>query len=184
MGYRLTKIYTRTGDEGYTTLGENRLSKDDLLIEALGTIDELNSALGMIFAFQIKTPDIADALTQVQNDLFDMGGELHLPQRLVITEDKVILLEQILDAWNSKLPPLKEFILPRGNPKSAAAHLARTICRRAERALVRFHRQVTLANPQMLRYLNRLSDLLFVAARLLALETHETETMWDHERLK
>lgn len=184
MGYRLTKIYTRKGDQGYTSLGEKQYSKDDLLIELLGTIDELNSAIGMIFAFQIKNPTIHTCLSRTQNDLFDMGGELHVPLKQAITQEKVIYLEKELDTWNTTLPPLKEFILPRGNAKAAAAHLARTICRRAERAMVRLHRQTPLNNPEMLRYLNRLSDLLFVAARMLALETHEPEILWDHERGK
>jgi cob(I)alamin adenosyltransferase len=181
---RLTKIYTRKGDEGYTTLGDNRVSKDDLLVEAVGTIDELNSVIGWVLSLQIKNNDIVNGLTQVQNDLFDMGGELHLPIHKVITAEKVTHLEQLLDAWNSTLPPLKEFLLPRGNIKSAASHVARTVCRRAERCLVRLHRQVTLNNTEMLRYLNRLSDLLFVVARMLGNETDEKEILWDHERKK
>lgn len=184
MGYRLTKIYTRKGDAGYTTLGENRVSKDDVLIEALGTLDELNSSIGLIFAFQIKVPEIEKCLTKVQNDLFDMGGELHLPHHQAITSEKVSYLETELDNLNSQLPPLKEFVLPRGNGTAAASHLARTICRRAERCLVRLHRQVPLANPELLRYLNRLSDLLFVIARTLARETAETEALWEHDRKK
>lgn len=181
MTYRLTKIYTRKGDEGYTTLGDKPVSKDDLLIEALGTIDELNSVIGLIISQQIQSKDIENCLTQVQNDLFDMGAELHIPERVAITAEKVTTLEQMLDTWNATLPPLKEFLLPRGNPKSAAAHLARTVCRRAERCLVRLHRQVALNNREMLRYLNRLSDLLFVISRMLARESGEKEKMWEHE---
>lgn len=182
MPYRLTKIYTRKGDEGYTSLNNQRLSKDDDLIEALGTIDELNSVIGLIIAYDIQQQDIKTGLTHIQNDLFDMGGELHLPEKMVITTDKVKQLEHLLDAWNKTLPPLKEFVLPRGNPKSAVSHIARAVCRRAERCLVRLHRQTPLKNPVMLRYLNRLSDLLFVIARMLAKETQETEVLWDHER--
>jgi cob(I)alamin adenosyltransferase len=182
MPYRLTKIYTRKGDEGYTTLGDNRLSKDDLLIEALGTIDELNSVMGFVISLQIKNKKIEDCLTQIQHHLFDMGGELHLPERIAITADKVSYLENKLDKWNATLPPLKEFLLPRGNSKSAASHMARTVCRRAERCVVRLHRQIALNNPEILCYLNRLSDLLFVIARILALETAEKEIVWDHER--
>lgn len=184
MPYRLTKIYTRKGDEGYTTLGDKRISKDDLLLEALGTIDELNSMLGLIIAQKIKNKNIKKQLTQIQNELFDLGGELHLPEHVAINKDHVTNLEHMLDEWNSTLPPLKEFLLPRGNPKSAAAHVARTVCRRAERALVRLHRQVPLQNIELLRYLNRLSDVLFVAARMLARESDEEELMWEHEREK
>ncbi|VVC75279.1 Cob(I)yrinic acid a,c-diamide adenosyltransferase [Aquicella siphonis] len=181
MPYRLTKIYTRKGDEGYTTLGDKPLPKDDLLIEALGTVDELNSVIGFIVSLQIRDKAVETVLTQIQNDLFDLGGELHLPQRAAITAEKVTRLEETLDAWNQTLPPLKEFILPRGTPPSAACHVARTVCRRAERSMVRLHRQVTLENPQILRYLNRLSDLLFVTARRLASENSETELQWQHD---
>lgn len=182
MSYRLTKIYTRKGDEGYTTLGDESLPKDDLLIEALGTIDELNSVIGFIVSLQIHDKAVENVLTQIQNDLFDMGGELHLPTHPAITPEKIIYLETTLDAWNQALPPLKEFILPRGNPQSAACHVARTVCRRAERRMVRLHRQVALENPQILRYLNRLSDLLFVTARKLARESSDTELQWHHDK--
>lgn len=184
MPYRLTTIYTRTGDEGYTTLGRNRLSKDDLLIEVLGTLDELNAHIGLICAHSIKTETVMRCLQQVQNDLFDLGGELHAPQYCKITPEKTAHLEQTLDAWNATLPPLKEFILPGGNLKSASAHVARTVCRRTERCLVRLHRQVPLHNLEMLRYINRLSDLLFVASRILALESQAEEILWEHERGK
>lgn len=181
MPYRLTKIYTRTGDKGYTTLGDKQLPKDDALIEALGTIDELNSTIGFIVSLQIQTPDIEPCLTQIQNDLFDMGGELYLPERITITPEKIAYLETRLDQWNATLPPLKEFLLPRGNTKSAASHIARTVCRRAERTLVRLHRQTPLGNTEMLRYLNRLSDLLFVLARMLAKEDKTEEKLWEHK---
>jgi cob(I)alamin adenosyltransferase len=182
MPYRLTKLYTRKGDTGYTSLGDNHISKDDLLIEALGTIDELNSVIGFIISLQIKDKEIEQCLTHIQNDLFDMGGELHLPERITITAEKVTQLEKFLDNWNKSLPPLKEFLLPRGNPKSAASHVARTVCRRTERCMVRLHRQVALNNPEMLRYLNRLSDLLFVIARMLAQESGEKELLWEHTK--
>lgn len=182
MPYRLTKIYTRQGDEGYTRLGDKKISKDDLLVEALGTIDELNSAIGVIISQRIQTQEIESELTRIQNDLFDMGGELHLPDRVVITPEKITHLEQVLDKWNDTLPPLTEFVLPRGNSKTAFSHLARTICRRAERCLVKLHRQVPLNNAEMLRYLNRLSDLLFVIARVLAKESNEKELLWEQDR--
>ncbi len=182
MPYRLTKIYTRQGDEGYTTLADNRISKDDLLIEALGTIDELNSAIGLIISLKINDEKVEAFLTEIQHELFDLGGELHTPEHITITPDKIAYLERTLDSWNQTLPPLKEFVLPRGNPQTAATHLARTICRRAERCLVRSHRQVALGNPDILKYLNRLSDVLFVTARVLAREGKEKEVLWEHER--
>lgn len=182
MPNRLTKIYTRKGDEGYTMLGDKRLSKDDLLVEAIGTIDELNSVIGVVISQHIHDPNIEKEFTRIQNELFDLGGELHLPKYSVISAEHVTRLENILDAWNSTLPPLKEFLLPRGNPKASVCHVARTVCRRAERCIVRLHRQVPLENPEILRYLNRLSDVLFVASRMLARETAEKELMWDHEK--
>lgn len=182
MSYRLSKIYTRKGDSGYTTLGDKPISKDDFLVEAVGTVDELNSHIGMITAFNIQHSDIEACLTHIQHDLFDLGGELHLPQHIAITADKTTRLEELLDQYNATLPPLKEFLLPRGNPAAAACHIARTVCRRAERSLVRLHRQVALSNPEIIRYINRLSDLLFVIARLLAKEGNVNEQLWDHEK--
>lgn len=182
MANRLTKIFTRTGDEGYTSLGDVRLSKDDLLIEALGNIDELNSAIGFIIAMRPQNEAVENYLTQIQQDLFDFGAEMHIPERVMITPEKVLWLETTLQTFNKTLPPLKEFLLPRGNPASSAAHLARTTCRRAERSLVRLHRQVTLANLEMLRYINRLSDLMFVTARILAKVSREEELMWEKDR--
>ena len=181
MTYRLTKIYTRTGDDGYTSLGGNRISKDDLLVETLGTIDELNSMLGWVTSHTIQNIDVKTALKKIQNKLFDMGGELHAPEKKAIHADDITLLENWLDAWNSHLPPLKDFVLPGGNSASAACHVARTVCRRAERAVVRLHRQVMLQNTEILRYLNRLSDLLFVISRVLAKESNEKEILWEHE---
>jgi len=119
MPYRLTKIYTRKGDEGYTHLGKKRLSKDDVLIEAIGTIDELNSVIGLIVSFPIQDEKMIACITQIQNDLFDLGGELYLPEHPAITADKVTQIEHFLDDWNKTLPPLKEFLLPRGNPPTA-----------------------------------------------------------------
>ncbi len=182
MPNRLTKIVTRTGDDGYTTLSDVRHSKDDLVIEALGNIDELNSSIGFILAMHPNNEEVENYLTQIQQDLFDFGAEMHVPERIAITPEKVLWLENVLKAGNSTLPPLKEFLLPRGNPASAATHLARTICRRTERSFVRLHRQITLSNPEMLRYLNRLSDLLFVTSRLLAKVSAEEEVMWEKDK--
>jgi cob(I)alamin adenosyltransferase len=178
---RLTKIYTRKGDQGFTSLRNQSVAKDDSLIEAVGTLDELNATLGLILASPDIPSEINAVLTKVQNDLFDMGGELHLPERIAITATNVTWLEQRLDNWNDALPPLQEFILPRGNMGAVSAHLARTICRRAERNMVHLHRQTPLSNLEILRYLNRLSDLLFVIARVLARTTNTHEKMWEHE---
>ena len=182
MPDRLTKIYTRKGDTGYTTFGDKPISKDDLLIEAIGTIDELNSAIGLVAALHCKDKEVDACLTRIQNDLFNLGGELHSPEHITITAEKVTELEHQLDNWNKTLPPLKEFLLPRGNQLSAACHLARTICRRAERCIVRLHRQIPLNNPDMLRYLNRLSDVLFVASRILARETAGARNHVEHDK--
>lgn len=179
MSNRLTKIYTRQGDAGYTTFRNQRLSKDDALIETLGTLDELNAAIGWITTLGSKNVTVTHCLHQIQQNLFNLGGELHTPQHIIITAEKVKELEQQLDEWNETLPPLKEFILPGGNPLSAACHIARTVCRRAERCLVRLHRQAPINNTEMLRYLNRLSDLLFVMSRILARETNEKELLWE-----
>ncbi len=182
MPYRLTKIYTRKGDEGYTTLGDNRLSKDDLLVEAVGSLDELNSSLGFVLSQGINNPSIVIFLTRVQHELFDMGGELHRPETMATTAEKVTALEQQLDQWNENLAPLTEFLLPRGDAATAACHLTRTICRRAERTMVHLHRQIPLQNTQIIRYLNRLSDVLFVAARVLLHESKGKEVLWEHEQ--
>lgn len=183
MPYRVTKVYTRKGDDGYTTLGDHRIPKDDLLVEAIGTLDELNSCIGVILALQPEA-EITSALTRIQNELFDMGGELHMPEYKKINQEHIVWLEQQIDAWNANLPPLKEFVLPNGNPLAASTHVARTVCRRAERNLVKLHRQIALENTSLLKYLNRLSDLLFVVARVLARSTNPNEQLWEHERKK
>jgi len=182
MKYRLSKIYTRKGDEGYTSLADQRLSKDDLLVEAVGNLDELNAAIGLVLAMGVPNASIAGCLYQIQNDLFDMGGELHFPDNRKIAAEKITWLENQLDTWNKDLPPLTEFILPGGTNASAACHLARTVCRRTERSLVRLHRQISLHNMEMLRYLNRLSDLLFVISRVMMKIENKQETLWEHDR--
>ena len=184
MPYRLTKIYTRTGDEGSTTLRDQRLPKDDILVEALGTIDELNSSVGLITALGVTNKEIAACLTQIQHQLFDIGGELHCPQYIKITSICVEFLESIIDKWNATLTPLTEFVLPQGHVTCVAAHFARTVCRRAERRLVTLNREVPLNNPEILRYINRLSDFLFVLARILTHEHTEKEILWNHVRAK
>jgi cob(I)alamin adenosyltransferase len=178
---RLTKIVTKKGDSGFTTLGDNLISKDDILVEVVGTIDELNSAIGLVVVSNFNDSEIKKALLHIQNDLFDFGGELHLPQHQAITPEKTQWLEEKITTWNDTLPTLKEFVIPGGNPAAAACHLARAICRRAERCVVKLHRQESLNNTEMLRYLNRLSDALFVISRLLARATDKNEKMWEHE---
>lgn len=179
MGYRLSKIYTRTGDDGKTQVEPGkRILKNHLRIEALGTLDELNCVMGIIQGFSSDN-DINQLFTEIQHDLFNLGGELCPPHHRVIVKEKTEHLENKIDEWNESLPPLKEFILPRGNLATTHCHLARAVCRRAERVLVALD-QVEKVLPESLRYLNRLSDLLFVAARILAKD--EKEILWDHQR--
>jgi cob(I)alamin adenosyltransferase len=178
MGHRLSKITTRTGDDGTTGLGDgSRLRKDDLRIEAIGTVDELNSLLGLLVAESPPDP-VRQLLLRVQHDLFDLGGELSVPGRRVMDESPLLRLEQELEAMNSNLSPLKEFILPGGSRAAAVAHVARTVCRRAERCLVRISPESGV-NPDAIRYLNRLSDLLFVLARELNRQSGTPDTLWQ-----
>ncbi|MBT8136227.1 MAG: cob(I)yrinic acid a,c-diamide adenosyltransferase [Gammaproteobacteria bacterium] len=181
MGHRLSKIYTRTGDSGTTGLGDgSRVEKDNPLVEAFGTVDELNSIIGMVLAQDV--PDaIRDCLVVVQHDLFDLGGELCLPGTILLSASYVTRLEDLLDQHNEALPPLKEFILPGGGPAAAACHLARTVCRRAERRTWTASRDTDL-NPVALQYLNRLSDLLFVIGRVLARHENGREVLWQRDR--
>ena len=181
MGNRLSKIYTRTGDDGTTGLGDGtRVQKDDPRVEAYGTVDELNSVIGLLLAEAVPA-DIRTCLTRVQHELLDLGGELCIPGHTAITAAHVEHLERELDGFNADLPPLKEFILPGGSPTAAACHLARTVCRRAERRTLTLHR-ATPVNAEGLRYLNRLSDLLFVLARVIARQDQAQEVQWKHER--
>jgi len=181
MGYRLSKIYTRTGDDGTTGLGDGtRVPKDDARVEAFGTVDELNSHLGVLLAADL--PDnLRDVLTDIQHTLFDVGGELCIPDRNVIDAGDVTSLEETLDRLNSTLPPLKDFILPGGTGPAATCHVARAVCRRAERALVRLIRDGH-ANSHTLRYLNRLSDLLFVIARTLNARSGVSDVLWQSRK--
>jgi cob(I)alamin adenosyltransferase len=177
MGNRLSKIYTRTGDDGTTGLGDGaRVAKDNPRVEAYGTVDEANSALGLVLSAPHLPPDIRRCLTEVQHDLFDLGGELCIPGHVMINAAHIERLEKELDAFNEGLPPLKEFILPGGGQAAAACHLARAICRRAERRCWSLAR-VESVSPEALKYLNRLSDLLFVAARVLA-RGGDGEVVW------
>ena len=184
MGNRLSKIYTRTGDDGTTGLGDgSRVPKDSVRVEAYGTVDELNSAVGVLLAVPGLPPAITACLTEVQHQLFDMGGELCIPGHSAITAAHVTQLEQALDGFNDALPPLKEFILPGGGPGAAACHIARAIARRAERRVWALAR-VEAVRAEVTQYLNRLSDLLFVLARVLARHERGAEVLWRHERGK
>jgi cob(I)alamin adenosyltransferase len=178
MGHRLSKIYTRTGDDGTTGLGDGtRVPKTHGRIESYGTVDEANSALGLVLAVPGLPDEIVAALTQIQHELFDLGGELAVPGYRVMTDAHVARLEEQLDRFNEPLPPLKEFILPGGGPAAAACHLARAITRRAERCVWALTQQEQIA-PEIARYLNRLSDLLFVVARVLARHERGAEVLW------
>jgi cob(I)alamin adenosyltransferase len=182
MGNRLSKIYTRTGDDGSTGLGDGtRVPKDGERVEAYGTVDELNSTIGVLLAVPALPESIAACLTEIQHELFDLGGELCIPGHYVITAQHVQRLEDALDGFNESLPPLKEFILPGGGPAAAACHLARTVARRSERRVLTLSR-VESVSPEVLKYLNRLSDLLFVLARVLARHERGTEVLWRHNR--
>jgi cob(I)alamin adenosyltransferase len=182
VGNRLSRIYTRTGDDGTTGLGDgSRVAKDDPRVEAYGCVDECNSAIGLVLAVPGLPADVRDLLLNVQHELFDLGGELCIPGHRAIQAQHVAALETWLDAFNERLPPLKEFILPGGGPAAAACHLARAICRRAERRSWTLARAQTVA-AEPLQYLNRLSDLLFVIARVLARHESGSEVLWRHER--
>ncbi|MBS0193001.1 MAG: cob(I)yrinic acid a,c-diamide adenosyltransferase [Proteobacteria bacterium] len=181
MGNRLSKIYTRTGDDGTTGLGDgSRTPKDSLRVSAYGTIDELNCAIGVVLAVELPEA-VRECLIAVQHQLFDLGGELCIPGHAAIFDADITRLEQRLDAFNADLPPLKEFILPGGGIAAAHCHLARTIARRAERATVTLAREESV-RAQAVHYLNRLSDLLFVIARVLARASGQGEVLWNHQR--
>ena len=181
MGNRLSKIYTRTGDTGTTGLGDGtRIDKEHIRIEAFGTVDEANSAIGVVLAVTGIPVAIRNCLTTVQHELFDLGGELCIPGHRIVTEDYITRLEESLDGLNEPLPPLKEFILPGGGSAAAACHLARTIVRRAERRVWELSRVATVSS-EVPRYLNRLSDLLFVMARVLARQESGSEVLWQRD---
>jgi cob(I)alamin adenosyltransferase len=184
MSNRLNRIYTRSGDGGTTALANGqRLPKYHPRIEALGDVDELNSLLGLLRAELDGTDDLSAPLRRIQNDLFDIGGELAVadPDHSVITLAEVLWLEQRLDELNAQLPPLEEFILPGGGRAAAQAHLCRCVCRRAERRVVELAGRETI-NPQSAAYLNRLSDLLFVCARHLSRRDGDGELLWQPRR--
>ncbi len=182
MGHRLSKIVTRTGDEGTTGLADGaRVGKATPRIEALGTVDELNSLLGVLLA-EAPPADIAAELIDIQHDLFDCGGEMAIPGYVAVTVAQVERLEQWVEVHNAPLPPLKEFILPGGDKRAALAHVARTVCRRAERCVVALAAAEAAAkpvNPLTLQYLNRLTDYLFILARVFNLRAGCGDVLWQ-----
>jgi cob(I)alamin adenosyltransferase len=178
MGHRLSKIYTRTGDAGTTGLGDgNRVSKNSLRIHALGEVDELNATIGLLLT-EALPEDVRAVLTDVQHDLFDLGGEVCIPGMSMISGKQVDKLETALDSWNAELAPLKDFILPGGSKAAAQAHHCRTVCRRAERMLVGLAQEEAV-NDGPRQYLNRLSDLLFVLGRHLNRVDGHGDVLWQ-----
>lgn len=179
MGNRLSKIATRTGDDGTTGLGDGRrVRKDDARIAAIGEVDELNSNLGVLLCENLPE-NVRSALTAIQHDLFDLGGELCIPGHTMITDKHLAQLDGWLAAYNATLPPLKEFILPGGSRAAALAHVCRTVCRRAERAIVALGQSEAI-NAAPRQYVNRLSDLLFVLARVLNRANGGSDVLWQH----
>lgn len=184
MANRLTKIYTRSGDQGLTRLATGeQVSKTGVRIEAAGHLDETNSTIALILCETDVPDNVRSILTAVQHNLFDIGAELALPGRETTNADDVARLESQLDQLNDALPPLTEFVLPGGPRSASSCHLARSVCRRAERALWRLAEETEL-NSELLKYVNRLSDLLFVIARVLARQADGTEPLWQPARDK
>ena len=181
MGNRLSKIVTRTGDAGTTGLGDGtRVAKDCQRVETMGDVDELNSSLGVVLTEELPEP-IREALLGIQHDLFDLGGELSIPGAAMVGAGRVTWLEERTDELNAELPPLKNFILPGGSRAAATCHLARTVCRRAEREMVGLATTESV-NADGAHFLNRLSDLLFVAARVIARRNGGQEVLWQQRK--
>jgi cob(I)alamin adenosyltransferase len=180
MANRLSKIYTRTGDAGTTGLGDgSRVDKDSLRVHAMGEVDELNAVIGLLLTESVSEK-VRNCLTQVQHDLFNLGGEVCLPGHALVKPESVAALEHALDEWNDTLTPLKEFILPGGSKGAAYCHLARTVCRRAERVMHSLSKQEAVTTVS-LQYLNRLSDLLFVLCRILNHEAGVADVLWNNQ---
>lgn len=180
MGHRLSKIYTRTGDNGTTGMTSGaRVRKDDPVVAAIGDVDELNSCIALVLSYAVPG-SVRRVLAGVQQDLFEVGAALSTPGYKGVGAERVQALESWLDSFNEDLPPLKEFVLPGGGPASAHCHLARAVCRRAERAMVRLLPDL---DAVLLQYINRLSDLLFVLCRVLAREAGEAETLWRASKM-
>ena len=183
MGYRLSKIYTRTGDTGTTGMADgSRLAKDSLRMHAIGDVDELNSMIGVVINKSLSADDIQENLITIQHDLFNLGGQLAMPDYAMVNQERIDWLESTLDKMNEQLEPLKEFILPGGDEASCFCHMARTICRRAERSLVSLNAETEI-NGVLLAYINRLSDWLFVASRMINKVQGKAEVYWQSDRL-
>ena len=181
MGNRLSKISTRTGDNGSTGLGDgSRTDKDSARIHTLGDVDELNSFVGLLLCEDMPG-ELREELVTIQHDLFDLGGELCIPGYQMITDDHVGRLDDLLEKYNATLPALSEFILPAGSRAASIAHVCRTVCRRAERSIVTLGRAETI-NEHPRQYVNRLSDLMFVLSRVLNRHAGGTDVLWQHER--
>jgi cob(I)alamin adenosyltransferase len=181
MGNRLSKLVTKTGDDGTTGIGMNRrVDKDSKRIEAIGTVDELNSHIGVVLAQSIDSA-LAQKLEAIQHVLFNLGGELAMPEYQLVKDESLEELENWIEELNDTLPPLKEFILPKGDMATASCHVARTVCRRAERCLVSLAREEEI-NAVAQKYLNRLSDFLFVCCRILGRNANVEEKMWNSTR--
>ena len=184
MGNRLTKLYTKTGDDGTTGLGDgSRTTKDSARIEAVGTIDELNSWIGLLLAELPEDEPLIEPLTEIQHRLFDLGGELAVPGFQLIQSQMVTNLEVLCDQLNEELPPLKEFILPGGSTSAGLCHMARAVARRAERVIVTLSKDESIGDD-LKRYINRLSDVLFVMARQLARRDGGQEVFWKSKRIQ
>lgn len=180
MATRLSKIYTKTGDNGTTGLGDgSRINKDSLRIDALGDVDELNAMLGLLLTEPLPEL-IRSTLDDIQHDLFDVGAEISIPGYEKLNMDRVSTLENVLDELNEILPALKEFILPGGSKAAAYCHLARTTCRRAERSLIKLNRDASVTSVS-LQYLNRLSDLLFVMSRSINQASNVPDVLWHNK---
>ena len=183
MGNRLSKIATRTGDNGTTGLGDgSRVDKDSLRVHAMGDVDELNSHVGLLLCEPLPEA-LREALVTIQHDLFDMGGELCIPGFTMITESHVMRLDALLQKYNADLPSLADFILPAGSRAASQAHVCRTVCRRAERAIVTLGKQESL-NDHPRQYMNRLSDLLFVLSRVLNRHDGGSDVLWQKDRIR
>ncbi len=181
MGNRLSKIATRTGDNGSTGLGDgSRTGKDSERVHAMGDVDELNSHIGLLLCEDLP-PALREELISIQHDLFDLGGELCIPGYTMITEVQVARLDSLLEKYNADLPPLKDFILPGGSRAASQAHVCRTVCRRAERRIVSLGKIENL-NDKPRQYMNRLSDLLFVLSRVLNRFAGGADVLWEKDR--
>jgi cob(I)alamin adenosyltransferase len=181
MGNRLSKIATRTGDNGTTGLGDgSRTEKDNARIASLGDVDELNSFVGLLLCEDMPA-ELREELISIQHDLFDLGGELCIPGYQLITDEQVARLDRLLEKYNADLPVLKEFILPAGSRAASIAHVCRTVCRRAERSIVTLGKDEKI-NDHPRQYVNRLSDLMFVLSRVLNRFAGGSDVLWQHER--